>query len=113
MILDLRGGRVYRPNAINAWVMALGSVPHFGEMKVKVNNSFVPRLQSLTATGALGRALPSELPERTKNDIETAEALLAQDFKVVTTNGTPVPGLFSIAETGFYTNYDSSRRILL
>ena len=51
-----------------------------------------------------GRALPSELPERTKNDIETAEAILAQDFKGVTTNGTPVPGLFSIAKNGFSTN---------
>ena len=51
-----------------------------------------------------GRALPSELPERTKNDIETAEVLLAQDFKGVTTNGTPVPGLYSIAKTGLSTN---------
>ncbi len=50
-----------------------------------------------------GRALPSELPERTRNDIETAEALLAQDFKGVTTNGTPVQGLFSIEKTGFST----------
>ena len=51
-----------------------------------------------------GRALPSELPERTKNDIETAEVLLAQDFKGVTTNGTPVPGLYSIVKTGLSTN---------
>ena len=51
-----------------------------------------------------GRALPSELPERTKNDIETAESLIAQDFKGVTTHGTPVPGLYSIAKTGLPTN---------
>ena len=51
-----------------------------------------------------GRALPAELPERTKNDIETAEALIAQDFKGVTTSGSPVPGLFSIEKTGLSTD---------
>ncbi len=51
-----------------------------------------------------GRALPAELPERTKNDIETAEALIAQDFKGVTTSGNPVSGLFSIEKTGSSTD---------
>jgi hypothetical protein len=48
--------------------------------------------------------LPAELPERTKNDIETAEALIAQDFKGVTTSGNPVSGLFSIEKTGSSTD---------
>ena len=46
------------------------------------------------------RALPAELPERTRDDIERAETLIAQEFKGITSNGAAVPGLFSIEETG-------------
>ena len=49
------------------------------------------------------RALPDQLPERTRDDIERAEGLLAQDFKGVTSDGAAAPGLFSIKETGIPT----------
>jgi hypothetical protein len=49
------------------------------------------------------RALPAELPERTREDIQRAEGLIAQDFKGVTSDGKVVPGLFSLQETGIPT----------
>jgi hypothetical protein len=49
------------------------------------------------------RALPDQLPERTREDLERAEGLLAQAFQGVTSNGTVVPGLFCIEETGIPT----------
>ena len=51
-----------------------------------------------------GRALPSEISERTKSDIETAQDLIAQDYKGVTTDGTLVTGLFPIEKTGLSTD---------
>ena len=50
------------------------------------------------------RALPDQLPERTRDDIERAEGLLAQDFKGVTGDGTVARDLFSIKETGIPTS---------
>ena len=49
------------------------------------------------------RALPDQLPERTRDDIKRAEALIAQEFKGVTSNGIVVPGLFPVKETGIPT----------
>ena len=49
------------------------------------------------------RALPDQLPERTRDDIERAKGLLAQDFKGVTSDGIVAGGLFSIEETGIPT----------
>lgn len=49
------------------------------------------------------RGLPAQLPERTRDDIERAEGLIAQDFKGVTSDGTVVPGLFSLQDTGIPT----------
>jgi len=49
------------------------------------------------------RALPDQLPERTREDLERAEGLLAQAFRGVTTSGTVVPDLFCIEETGIPT----------
>jgi len=49
------------------------------------------------------RALPDQIPERTKEDLERAEGLLGDDFKGVTSNGTVLRGLFCIEQTGIPT----------
>jgi hypothetical protein len=49
------------------------------------------------------RALPAELPERTREDIARAEALIARDFKGVTSDGMVLPGLFPLRKTGIPT----------
>ena len=51
-----------------------------------------------------GRALPAELPDLFKTMLENGEALLAQDFKGVTSDGSLVPGLFPIENTGISTD---------
>ena len=49
------------------------------------------------------RALPQALPERLQARIEEARREVAAPFVGVTTDGTPVPGLFSLQSTGVST----------
>ena len=49
------------------------------------------------------RALPKDLPARLQERIDEARRQLASPFVGVTTNGTPVPGLFSLQATGVST----------
>ena len=46
-----------------------------------------------------GRALSASLPDGIKNMLAAAETALAQPFKGVTTDGTPLPGLFPLQPT--------------
>lgn len=51
-----------------------------------------------------GRALASPVPDGLKERIESAEALLAEEFRGVTTDGVVRPGLYPIRETGVSTD---------
>ena len=60
------------------------------------------------------RALPKDLPERLQERIEEAKRELASPFVGVTTNGAPLPGLFSLTSTGVSTQpiVDAARAFL-
>jgi Protein of unknown function (DUF3500) len=47
-----------------------------------------------------GRTLSASLPDGIKRMLEAAEVALAQPFVGITTDGKPVPGLFSLQQTG-------------
>lgn len=62
-------------------------------------HDFTPRQRMVRPA----RALPDQLPQRTRDDIERAEGLIAADFKGVTSDGHVASGLFSIEPTGIPT----------
>jgi uncharacterized protein DUF3500 len=50
-----------------------------------------------------GRRLPETLPDGLKKYLATAEAAVAEPFKGITTDGTPIAGLFPLRKTGVST----------
>ena len=65
-------------------------------------------------TRVSGRARAAALPPGLERYLETANASLAEPFKGVTTDGHPVPGLFSIGTTGISSRplEDAARALL-
>ena len=61
-----------------------------------------------------GRRLPDPLPEGLQRYRDNAEASVAVPFKGITTDGSPVPGLFPIKSTGVSTQplVDAARALL-
>lgn len=47
-----------------------------------------------------GRTLPSPMPEPMQGNLDRAQALLAEEFMGVTTDGRVVPGLYTLQKTG-------------
>src|SRR5713226_5502396 len=53
--------------------------------------------------GSPGRHLPSPLTDFVGRTLERAEAAVAEPFVGITTDGKPLPGLFSLEQTGVST----------
>ena len=62
-----------------------------------------PGLKVRQRTPVSARARQAELPPQLQKYVETGDTLVAEPFKGITANGTPVPGLFPIETTGVAT----------
>jgi hypothetical protein len=59
-----------------------------------------PGLKVRQRTPVSARARQAELPPQLQKYVETGETLMAEPFRGITADGSPIPELFSLEKTG-------------
>jgi len=62
-----------------------------------------PGLKVRQRTPVSARARQAELPPQLQKYVETGETLVAEPFRGITADGSPIPELFSLEKTGVST----------